>query len=282
MSPKPGQMASYPEIRLRDSTVMSAKYRFAVLGDPVEHSLSPTIHTAALMSLGLEGTYVAIRAGESDFRAQVEALTASEWHGLNVTMPLKALAFALSDAHTGEAASSGSVNTLRFRGGRVEGHSTDVVAATAAFDDPRIERDRPVLVLGAGGAARAALSGAVGRERYLSSRDSKKAHALGQALEGDVALVPWGSSVAGAVIVNATPLGMHGESLPPEILPLAGALLDLAYGPAETPAVSFAREIGLSLIDGIEFLVLQAAASFEWWTGAPAPIEVMMEAARNI
>ncbi|MGA7097425.1 MAG: shikimate dehydrogenase [Acidimicrobiia bacterium] len=261
---------------------MSSRLRFAVLGDPIEHSLSPVIQTAALDHAGLAGSYVRVRAGEDGLRVAVAELMSGHWDGLNLTMPLKGLAFSISDFLTEEASASKSVNTLRSRDDRVEGHSTDVVATRIALQNPELGPARPLLVLGAGGAARAVLAGTSDRIVYLSARDQERAEALSATLKGEVSVVPWGTAVAGAIVVNATPIGMHGEQMPAGILDVATGLIDLAYGESDTPAVSQARLTGLPVVDGIEFLVLQAAASFEWWTGAPAPVEVMRSAARNI
>jgi len=94
-------------------------------------------------------------------------------------------------------------------------------------------------------------------------------------------VLPWGTGWAGAVVVNATPLGMEGESLPGGILDGAVGLIDMAYGAEPTPAVEHARRRGIPVADGLDVLVAQAAISFTWWTGVPAPIEVMRAAARN-
>ena len=94
-------------------------------------------------------------------------------------------------------------------------------------------------------------------------------------------MVPFGVGVSGALLVNATPLGRDGTSLPEAVTVTASGVIDMAYGPDETRTVAGARAAGMPFMDGVEFLVLQAAASFEWWTGVTAPVEVMVEAARN-
>jgi shikimate dehydrogenase len=254
---------------------------FAVLGDPIEHSRSPAIHTAALDHLGIEGSYVAIRAGSSELSDAVQDLRDGELDGLNITMPLKADAAAMADKLTAEAARSGSVNTLRAREGMVEGMSSDVIASRTALDDPRFTAGTAVLVLGAGGAAAAVLVGATNRDLYVAARDESRARALVERLEVDAGVIPLGAGVAGALVVNATPLGMRGDSLPEEVTGTATGLIDLAYGDIETLAVAKAKRTGLPVMDGVEFLVLQAAASFEWWLGRPAPLEVMAAAARK-
>ncbi|HEU4916918.1 MAG TPA: hypothetical protein VFV13_10190 [Acidimicrobiia bacterium] len=261
---------------------MQGPLRFAVLGDPIEHSRSPAIHTAALVRLGIEGSYVAIRAGSPELVDAVQELRQGTLHGLNITMPLKTEAAALADSLTEEAARAGSVNTMRARNGVVEGLSSDVIAFTRAIRDPRFETRAPLLVLGAGGAAAAALVGTAGRQVYLAARDESRARELIQRVKREAEVIPFAAGVAGALVVNATPLGMNGERLPEAVTRIASGLIDLAYGSGETQAVAHAHAEGLPVMDGIEFLVVQAAVSFEWWLGRPAPLEVMAEAARNV
>ena len=260
---------------------MQGQLRFAVLGDPIDHSRSPAIHTAALIHLGLDGRYLAIRAGSAELRAAVAQLRAGSLHGFNVTMPLKEEAASLAEDLTEEASRSGSVNTMRARDGVIEGHSSDVVATVKALSDPRFDLQAPVLVLGAGGAAAALLVGAQDRNLYVASRTEQLARALLDRVGIEAGVVTFGAGVTGALVVNATPLGMAGEHLPEQITGVASGIIDLAYGPTETPTVSKARETGVPVMDGVEFLVLQAAVSFEWWLGRPAPLEVMVAAARN-
>ena len=94
-------------------------------------------------------------------------------------------------------------------------------------------------------------------------------------------MLPFGETVPGAIVVNATPLGMNGEFLPAGLVEAASGLVDLAYGRVDPPSTVRARELGLAVVDGIEFLALQAGQSFTWWTGLQAPMEVMLEAAKN-
>jgi shikimate dehydrogenase len=260
---------------------MQRQLRFAVLGDPIEHSRSPAIHSAALAHLGLEGSYVAIRADTAELRASADRLRDGSLDGLNITMPLKEEAAAISDRLTPEARTSGSVNTMRARDGALEGHSSDVIAARHALGDPRFDDAAPVLVLGAGGAAAALLVAAQGRQVYLAARNQEKGRALSERVGAEAAMVPFGTGAAGALVFNATPLGMAGERLPDQVTALASGIVDLAYGADETPAVVEARQRGVPVMEGLEFLVLQAAASFEWWTGRAAPFEVMLSAAKN-
>ncbi|MGH8947973.1 MAG: shikimate dehydrogenase family protein [Acidimicrobiia bacterium] len=255
--------------------------RLAVLGDPIGHSRSPAIHGAAMAHLGIDGSYVARRVGAGEMGSVVAELRDGSLDGVNVTMPLKTEAAALADTLTPEAAASGSVNTMRLRSGAVEGHSTDVVASVHAFSDERFDPSAPVLILGAGGAAAAAIIGAAGREVYVAARDVQRATALVARIGIEAGVVPFGVGVSGALVVNATPLGMERERLHETVTTTASGIVDLAYGPHETLTVAGARAAGLPFMDGVEFLVLQAAASFEWWTGLPGPLDVMALAARK-
>lgn len=258
---------------------MTRPLRLAVIGDPISHSRSPAIHTAALDAVGIEGTYIARRVPSHEVESVIEDLRAGRLDGVNVTMPLKGVAAALVDEITEEARLSGSVNTIvRLPDGRLKGYSTDITALQRLWPSD----SDPVLILGAGGAAAAACLAARGRTVYVSARRAGTVAALADRLQSvEIVEVPWGAAVVEAVVVNATPLGMAGEPLPDRIVPLASALIDLAYGPDVTPAVSEARAAGIPTVDGIEFLVAQAADSFRLWTGREPPTEVMMEAALN-
>jgi shikimate dehydrogenase len=153
----------------------------AVLGDPIEHSRSPAIHNAAMAYLGIEGSYVARRVEAGTLSGVIGELKGGSLDGANVTMPLKTEAAALADVLTEEATASGSVNTIRMRSRAVEGHSTDVVASVRAFTDERFNPSAPILVLGAGGAAAAAIIGAAGRERDVAAREIQRATSRGEA-----------------------------------------------------------------------------------------------------
>lgn len=281
MSSRRGPTGSFPEHRLGYQAAMRAELRFALLGDPVDHSRSPAIHRAALAELGLSGSYEARRSGQAGLEAAVDELRGGDLDGINITMPLKAQAAASADRLTELADRSRSVNTLRFHDGFVEGHSTDAAATATVLTQPRFDRSAPILLLGAGGAAAAVLVALSGREVHLAARRTDLARELAAKAGYEVRLVPFGSAVAGAIVINATPLGMKGELLPDGVMDGASGLIDLAYGPVDPPATAEARRIGLPLLDGLEFLALQAGESFTWWTGMAAPLEVMFEAAKN-
>ena len=163
----------------------------------------------------------------------------------------------------------------------VEATNTDVGGITAATDAAGIPPNAPVLVLG-GGAAAAAAGVAVGdRLAGVATRHSGAAAALESRTGVAVLPRPWGEGVDGAVVVNATPLGMHGETLPGAVLDAAAGLIDMPYREGPTPAIRRAHLLGIPVVDGLHLLVAQAAISFTWWTGVRAPLDVMHAAARG-
>jgi shikimate dehydrogenase len=253
--------------------------RYAVVGDPVAHSLSPPIHRAALAALGLTATYEAIRVEVSALQSVFDDLADGRLAGVNVTMPHKQRAFQLADEVRGEAQRAGSVNTLMPIEGGVVGLSTDVPAIRTEWARKGLPRGS-ALILGSGGAAAAALIACEDMELFASARAPGKLSALLQRIGVEAEILPWGSSVPGVVLVNATPLGMNGEALPPGLLAESEGLFDMAYGHLPTPAVIAAGALGQAVVEGLDMLVAQAALSLEAWTALPAPVDVMRRAAQ--
>jgi len=250
--------------------------RLVVLGDPVAHSRSPAIHTAAFAATGIEGTYLARRVDAGGLMSALDEIRDGCLDGANITMPHKAAAAAAADITDDVVATTGAANTLRAsatRPGTIEATNTDVGGLRNAADLAGIPPGAPVLVLGGGGAA-AAASAAFGDRRVVVSTRSGAA--------GSAATLPWGTGWPGAVVVNATPLGMGGESLPDGLLQEATGFIDMAYGDDPTPAFLQAVQMGMPAVDGLNVLVCQAAESFAWWTGLAAPLDVMTAAARRV
>ena len=275
-----------------------------VIGDPVMHSLSPTLHNAAFAALGLDWVYVAFPVPRGRGADAVAAVPALGLAGFNVTMPHKEDVAGACDELTTDAATLRSVNTVVARpGGRTLGDSTDGPGFLDALADAAIAVDgQPVLVLGAGGAARAVVLalGRAGAAVTVAARRPDAADAAA-ALAPNGRAVPLGalatpvnspdgvsSSAVGAVdpaafsvVVNATPLGMSGgDALPvdPASLHADQAIVDLVYHPADTPLLTAARAQGAVAVNGLGMLLHQAARSFTLWTGHPAPIAAMRDA----
>jgi len=255
-------------------------YRFAVLGSPVEHSRSPQLHAAMLEIAGLDGEYLAIEADTTTLAEAIAGLRVGRWHGLNVTMPLKLDAARMADDLAERAARSGSVNTLSLRGSNVHGDTTDSVAFSEILDSPRFQEGTTVLILGAGGAAAAAMTAISQRINvYVAARRADRAADLVSRMGGET--VPWGTAVSGAIVINTTPLGMGGESPPEDVLEVSSGLVDLPYAPTRTPAVVAAEQRGIPYADGHEFLLRQAIASFGSWTGESIELSALQQALRK-
>ena len=252
--------------------------RLAVLGDPVAHSLSPVIHAAALDFAGLDGAYSKRQVGGDGMRRAADDLRSGRLTGANVTMPHKALAARLSDQRSGAVVRSGGANTLWMENGRLHADSTDPEGVRFAWQHARLPGEAPVLLLGAGSAAAAALLALGDRDVRVTARRPEAAHDLVARVGSKAVVAPWEQPVPGAVLVNATPLGMRGESLPAGVLDEAGGLLELAYGRGETPAEAVLAARGLPVASGELVLVGQGAASFAIWTGVEVPPTVMLAA----
>jgi len=252
--------------------------RLAVFGDPVAHSLSPALHRAALDAVGIPGSYEAVRVDEAGMAEAVASIRRGTLDGANVTMPHKALALHLVDEASSEARRAGAVNTLVRVEGRVVGHNTDISGVAQAWRWGGLPAAGPVLILGAGGAAAAAVLALQDHTITVATRRPEAGLALlerlgvvGRARGLDV---PGG----GMVVVNATPLGMQGEELPSCALDGAVGLFDMAYGATTTPAVRRAKERGIPVVAGEQMLLGQAMASFQLWTGRRAPEDAMRRA----
>ncbi len=251
-----------------------------VLGDPVEHSRSPAMHNAAFEALGLEWRYVKLPVAADVFAETVRALPGSGYRGANVTIPHKEAALALADDASDAARAIGAANTLTFADGEIHADNTDAAGLLAAL--PREPDGMVALVLGAGGAGRAAAWALreAGAEVSVWNRTPERARALADELE--VAHVE--APVAADLVVNATSVGLRTSDVI-EDLPLAWidppqVAVELVYGDHETPFSAWAQAGGAELVDGLEVLVRQGALSFERWTGREPPIDVMRRAAR--
>lgn len=216
---------------------------------------------------GLEGEYRKVRvADEQALQEELNRLGAGDWDGLNITMPLKALAARLADSVSPLAARACSVNTLMRSDSDIHGESTDSAVFKELLSSDRFDGRTSILVLGTGGSAAAALAAVEDSEpTYVAGRRPDRAEELTARLGGEV--ISWGTAVAGALVINCTPLGMRGEDLPSGLVGVAAGLVDLPYGDAATPAVHSARQMGIGMVDGEEFLLSQAVASFRLWTG---------------
>jgi shikimate dehydrogenase len=266
--------------------------KLGVLGQPVAHSRSPAMQNAALAELGLgdEWTYEAIEVAPGDLADLVARLPDEGFRGVNVTVPHKLAALALADRCSGPARAIGAANTLSFRAGVVEAENTDAASLVEALPEPA--RGRRALVLGAGGSGRAAVWALreAGAQVSIWNRTEARAVELAEAFGVSLAGAPGGDF---DLLVNCTTVGLAQASarppgpddlkafpVPADAITERHTVVDLVYGPHETALVSLARERGARVVDGLEVLVRQGAASLRLWTGMDPPLETMRKAAR--
>jgi len=266
----------------------------ALLGDPVHHSLSPRIQNAAFRAAGVEGTYMALRTHGEDLPGLLRGIARSGGCG-NVTLPHKEAAARVVDRRTPSAERTGAVNTFWLEDGLVHGDNTDVIGVRRAMDALLVDplpglRGRHVLLLGAGGAARAVLA-ALEDTGVASVRIRNRTRARAVGLVEDMSPFPipirveagddpesrphaGGGDDPVSLVINATRLGLGNDDAPPlavNELPPGAAILDLVYRAEETRWVRDARAAGHPAADGGRMLVEQGMAAFERWWGRPAP-----------
>jgi shikimate dehydrogenase len=265
---------------------------FAVLGDPVAHSLSPRIHNAAIRSLGLNAVYVALRCTAAGVAPLMRALGEAGGGG-SVTVPHKPAAAGALDRPTDLVLRTGACNAFWMEAGLLCGDNTDVAGFRHAARRlvPTL-RGTSVLVLGAGGAAAAALCALIDEEAAaitLLNRDPARATALAARLDPrHLAVEVAGPRDAAGrefdLVVNATSLGLGADDpLPCDLSRVrTRAVLDLVYhAGGVTPWVRAARALGVAAEDGSEMLLAQAAVAFRHWFGLEAPLDVMRAALRS-
>ncbi len=256
----------------------------AVIGDPVRHSRSPVIHNAAYAAAGLDWVFVALEVRAGRGYDAVRAVPTLGIAGLSVTMPHKADAARACDELSADATALEVVNTVVCRDdGTLLGDSTDGEGLIRSLADAGLEiGGRTVLMVGAGGAARASVLalGRAGAQVTVAARRAEAADAAAHFAPGaaTVEMAP-GLGRGYDVVVNATPIGMAGEALPIEAPGEGQWAVDLIYLPAETPFLAAAIANGARTVGGLGMLIHQAALGFEAMTGHPAPLEEMKVAA---
>jgi shikimate dehydrogenase len=262
---------------------------FGIFGDPIEHSLSPVMQNAALLALGEVACYHAFRVRVADLRAAILGAAAMGFSGLNLTIPLKEKALLLDILEPDPLAQAiGAVNTVSFTGDCLAGYNTDGWGARLALQEAGIGiRGKRVLIIGAGGAARAIAYTLVedGAEISIANRSIMRAQelavqvgAMGYGLFDLGRLVPLAD-----VIINCTSVGMR-EGDPPllgaGLLQSHQAVFDIVYN-RETDLLRDARAAGAVAVDGVMMLVHQGAKALQIWTGRTAPVPVMERAVRE-
>lgn len=264
---------------------------YGIFGLPVEHSLSPAMHNAAFSALGMDCCYVAFHVSPDMLGNAVNAMRALNFGGVNITVPHKEKVIPFLDAVSEEASFIGAVNTVKNESGRLTGHNTDGRGLMRSLSESGIAvKGRKILMIGAGGAARAA-GYYLCREAatlYLYNRGVEKGEALAMqlnGLKGNVGLIDkdtFGNTdfISGVdVIVNTTPLGLKDD----DPMPMDMALLkpyhtvcDLIY--KDTRLLRRAAALGCKTLNGMGMLLWQGVLAFEIWTGVTPPADVMKKA----
>jgi shikimate dehydrogenase len=272
---------------------------FGIIGNPVEHSFSPLMHNAAFAALGLNAVYVPMRPGAQphDLAEAFRGLRSLGFVGVSVTVPFKVAIMDFLDAIDPVAQRIGAVNTLLFTPGNAEaastipsctGYNTDWLGANRALADALPLSGSTILVLGAGGAARAVGFGLIeaGAKVLLSNRTESKGRELAAQLK--CPFLPTGAlaGLRADALVNTTSVGMAPkiDAMPiaPELLPNFRVVMDIVYAPLTTRLLAEAAVCGCHTLDGLQMLLYQGAAQFELWTGRKTPLAVMRQALEEI
>jgi shikimate dehydrogenase len=262
---------------------------YGILGDPVAHSLSPVMHNAAFEILGMDAVYLAFRVSKPDLEAAIKGAKSLGIAGLNVTIPLKekALVFVDADEVTKRI---GAINTIDFSSGTPVGYNTDGLGSMQILQETVGELTaKNVLILGAGGAARAIAFhlDAKGAKVTLANRTEARAAQVAALLRSADAIgldAELKKHVQAAdILINATSIGMHpheeatlvtADMMHPDLV-----VFDIVYNPLETRLLKEAKYAGVrKIVNGVKMLVYQGAASFKLWTNAKPPIDVMEKA----
>ena len=276
------------------------KSELGVIGSPIGHSISPAFQQAALDHAGINAAYLAYDVAAEDVGEFVRGLRAPGVMGINITAPHKGAVIPFLDEIDDWATAAGAVNTIVNRQGRLTGHNTDGSGFLRALQDESgfSPKGRGALVLGAGGAARAVVL-ALSRDKVssltIANRTVSKAQGMAElARENGVAAaaaIPLErdsltqAAQEAELIVNCTSMGMTrgsdegGTPLTRDQIPPSALVNDLVYNPRVTPLLREAEAAGAQTLGGIHMLVYQGATAFEMWTGKPAPVAVMLEAA---
>jgi len=265
-----------------------------VIGHPIEHSMSPVMHNAALNDLSLDYIYLAFDIPPNDLEKAILGFKKSNMKGINVTIPHKEAIIHYLDELDPLSKQIGAVNTIKNEGGVLLGRNTDALGAKQALLDGGFKIEgKKALILGAGGAARAisfALSEKMG-EIFISNRTEEKAIKLAKELQDKTKIKATGKDMSEKtlrslaysvdILINTTPIGMYPKI---DISPISKDLLnenlfifDIIYNPLQTRLLKDAKKIGSKTLNGLDMFVNQGAIAFEWWTGKKPNVKLMKE-----
>ncbi|MCF8078334.1 MAG: shikimate dehydrogenase [Desulfobacterales bacterium] len=254
---------------------------YAVLGNPVAHSLSPVMLNRAFRETGYRGLYVALKV--TDIAGAIAGVRALGFSGASVTVPHKVAVMDHLDEIDPTARAIGAVNTVVNQNGRLVGTNTDAEGAVAALKEKTRLKGRVLAVVGAGGAARAVAYGAVqeGAEIVIVNRSEARGRSLSRFIGCSFVPLVEFTGAGVDILVNTTPVGMSPriDQLPVDagMLKKEMVVMDVVYNPMKTRLLKEAEKRGCKTVDGAAMFVYQGARQFTLWTGVPAPVEVMRE-----
>jgi len=255
-----------------------------LIGDPVEHSLSPLIHNAGYQALGINYAYVSFRV--SDIKQAIEGIRGLGIRGASVTIPHKTSAIKYIDQVTPPAEEIGAINTIVNDDGVLTGYNTDGDGALQALEEMTTLKGKKAVLIGSGGAALAIACGLKtgGVKLVVLNRTEEKAGKLAERVnaEGSGGLDRLSEISSADILINATPLGMSPKTnqsiIPKDLLHNRLTVFDIVYNPRETRLLIEAREKGCAVVYGYKMLLYQAVKQFELFTGLKAPLPAMESA----
>jgi len=265
-----------------------------VIGDPIEHSLSPRMHNAAFENLGLDYIYLALRVLEKDLKNAVKGAKAFNLKGFNVTIPHKVSIIKFLDEIDLTARKIGAVNTVVNEDGKLLGYNTDGLGALEALREEGVDPEgKKIVVIGAGGASRAITFQLasicsklliLNRTRIRAVKLAGELTNIGFEVEGrGLTLKSLESGLNDSnILINTSSVGMYPNvtesPVPKEFLRKDLVVFDIVYSPLETSLLRYARSVGAKSINGVGMLVNQGAVGFKMWTGYEAPRDIMRRA----
>ena len=259
---------------------------YAVIGDPIQHSLSPWMHRAGYAAMGIDAEYQRFHVEPGYLAEAVDGLCALGFSGWNVTLPHKETIIPFLDTLTPQAARAGAVNTVKIHEGQRMGHNTDGDGLVRSLQGDLNEfKGKKAVLLGAGGAAKgiALALAAQGLQIHILNRTPEKATVLvdlikkwgGTATSGEFAPGDWKEEVD--LLVQTTSVGLHGEPFPFSLEGISerALVVDIIFNPRETAFLREGKKLGCRTLNGLGMLLHQGALAWEFWLGGQAPIEAM-------
>lgn len=265
---------------------------YCIIGDPVQHSLSPLMQNAAFSALGIKSTYISFRVPSKDLKPSIESLKSIGIAGFNVTIPHKMSIMQYIDELDDTASKSNAVNTVINDTGKLIGYNTDIYGFIQPLYRRNIDfKGKKVLIIGAGGAAYAIVTAlsyekgieeirVVNRSSHNASKLVEHALKLGLNTHKEDFENLCKLALQSDLIINSTSIGLNNESSPIErnYINPNSIVYDIVYKPIDTDLIRKAKEVNAKVVYGYEMLIAQGAQAFKIWTGCDAPIDAMKKA----